>query len=40
MADKRVKMEDEFGQTYTNMINNISAEDLPKVLEMALNSKK
>jgi hypothetical protein len=29
-------MEDEPGQTYTNMMNNISAEDVPKVLEMAL----
>ena len=36
MADKKVEMEDEPGQTYDNMVNNISAEDVPKVLEMAL----
>ena len=36
MVDKKVEMEDEPGQTYTNMMNNISAEDVPKVLEMAL----
>jgi len=29
-------MEDEHGQTYTNMVQNISADDVPKVLEMAL----
>jgi len=36
MADKKVEMEDEHGQTYTNMVQNISADDVPKVLEMAL----
>jgi hypothetical protein len=36
MADKKVEMEDESGQTYTNMVQNISADDVPKVLEMAL----
>ena len=36
MVDKKVEMEDEPGQTYVNMVNNISAEDVPKVLEMAL----
>ena len=29
-------MEDESGQTYTNMVENISAEDVPNVLVMAL----
>jgi hypothetical protein len=36
LAEKKVEMEDEPGQTYTNMVENISAEDVPKVLEMAL----
>jgi hypothetical protein len=36
MADKKVEMEDQSGQTYTNMVQNISADDVPKVLEMAL----
>jgi hypothetical protein len=36
MVEKRVEMEDESGQTYTNMVENISTEDVPKVLEMAL----
>jgi hypothetical protein len=36
MVEKKVEMEDEPGQTYTNMAENISAEDVPKVLEMAL----
>ena len=36
MVEKKVEMEDEPGQTYNNMVNNISAEDVPKVLEMAL----
>ena len=36
LAEKKVEMEDEPGQTYTNMAENISAEDVPKVLEMAL----
>ena len=36
MVEKKVEMEDESGQDYTNMVQNISAEDVPKVLEMAL----
>ena len=36
LAEKKVEMEDEPEQTYTNMVENISAEDVPKVLEMAL----
>jgi len=36
MVDKKVEMEDKPGQTYTNMVENMSAEDVPKVLEMAL----
>lgn len=36
MADKNVEMEDDPDQNYTNMAENISAEDVPKVLEMAL----
>jgi hypothetical protein len=36
MVEKKVKMEDESGQTYTNMVENISAEDVPNVLVMAL----
>jgi hypothetical protein len=36
MVEKKVRMEDESGQDYTNMVQNISAEDVPKVLEMAL----
>jgi len=36
MVEKKVEMEDEPGQNYTNMVENISAEDVPKVLEMAL----
>ncbi|WP_048190355.1 hypothetical protein [Methanobacterium sp. SMA-27] len=36
MVEKRVEMEDESGQTYTNMVENISTEDVPKILEMAL----
>ena len=36
MVEKKVEMEDEPGQTYTNMVENISAADVPKVLEMAL----
>ena len=36
LLDKKVKMEDDPGQNYTNMVENISAEDVPKVLEMAL----
>jgi hypothetical protein len=36
MVDKKVVMEDETGQTYTNMVENISAEDVPKILEITL----
>ena len=36
MVEKKVEMEVEPGQNYTNMVENISAEDVPKVLEMAL----
>ncbi|ADZ09566.1 hypothetical protein Metbo_1324 [Methanobacterium lacus] len=36
MEDKKVGMKDDSGQNYTNMVENISAEDVPKVLEMAL----
>jgi hypothetical protein len=40
MADKKVMMEDDPNQNYTNMAENISAEDVPKVLEMALKIAK
>jgi hypothetical protein len=40
MADKKVVMEDDPNQNYTNMAENISAEDVPKVLEMALKIAK
>ena len=36
MADKKVEMEDDPKQNYTNMAQNISPADVPKVLEMAL----
>jgi len=36
MVEKKVEMEDDPEQDYTNMVENISAEDVPKVLEMAL----
>ena len=36
MVEKKIEIEDEPGQDYTNMVQNISAEDVPKVLEMAL----
>ena len=36
MVEKKVEMEDESGQNYTNMVENISAEDVPNVLVMAL----
>lgn len=36
MDEKNVEMEDDPDQTYTNMVQNISPEDVPKVLEMAL----
>lgn len=40
MASKKVVMEDDPNQNYTNMAQNISAEDVPKVLEMALKIAK
>jgi hypothetical protein len=40
MASKNVEMEDDPDQNYTNMAQNISAEDVPKVLEMALKIAK
>jgi hypothetical protein len=40
MAEKNVVMEDDPDQTYTNMAQNISPEDVPKVLEMALKIAK
>jgi hypothetical protein len=36
MKEKDVKLEDDPEQDYTNMAENISAKDVPKVLEMAL----
>lgn len=39
MAESEAEM-DEPGQTYTNMAQNISPEDVPKVLEMALKIAK
>ncbi len=36
MDEKNVVMEDDPDQTYTNMVQNISPKDVPKVLEMAL----
>lgn len=40
MAEKKVVMEDDPDQNYTQMAENISAEDVPKVLEMALKIAK
>ncbi len=40
MANKNIKIEDDPNQNYTNMAENISAEDVPKVLEMALKIAK
>lgn len=40
MAENNVEMEDIPNQSYTNMAENISAEDVPKVLEMALKIAK
>jgi hypothetical protein len=40
MAEKKVEMEDDPDQNYTNMAENIAAEDVPKVLEMALKIAK
>jgi hypothetical protein len=36
MTEKNVVMEDDPNQTYTSMVENISPDDVPKVLEMAL----
>ena len=36
MSEKNVEMKDESGESYTGMITDISPEDVPKVLEMAL----
>ena len=40
MAEKKVELEDDPNQDYTNMAENISADDVPKVLEMALKIAK
>jgi hypothetical protein len=40
MVEKDVVMEDDPNQTYTNMVQNISAEDVPQILEMALKIAK
>lgn len=40
MVEKDVVMEDDPNQTYTSMAQNISSEDVPKVLEMALKIAK
>ena len=40
MVQKDVVMEDDPNQTYTSMAQNISPEDVPKVLEMALKIAK
>lgn len=40
MVEKNVVMEDDPDQTYTNMVENISPDDVPKVLEMALKIAK
>ena len=40
LAEKKVELEDDPNQNYTNMAENISADDVPKVLEMALKIAK
>ncbi len=40
MAEEKFEMEDDPNQDYTNMAQNISREDVPKVLEMALKIAK
>ena len=40
MAKNNVELEDLPNQSYTNMAENISADDVPKVLEMALKIAK
>lgn len=40
MAEKNVEIEDIPNQSYINMAENISAEDVPTVLEMALKIAK
>ena len=36
MSEKNVEMKDESGESYNSMVTDISPEDVPKVLEMAL----
>ena len=36
MSKKSIEMEDESGESYGSMVTDISPEDVPKVLEMAL----
>jgi hypothetical protein len=40
MADEKFEMEDDPDQDYTNMAQNISKDDVPMVLEMALKIAK
>jgi hypothetical protein len=40
MRERKVEIEDDPEQDYTNMAENIAAEDVPKVLEMALKIAK
>ncbi len=40
MAEKKFEMEDEPSQDYTHMVQSISKEDVPKILEMALKIAK
>lgn len=40
ISNKNLEIEDDPDQNYTNMAENISAEDVPKVLEMALKIAK
>ncbi|MFY9637767.1 MAG: hypothetical protein WAK14_03065 [Methanobacterium sp.] len=40
MADEKFEMDDDPDQDYTNMAQNISKDDVPKVLEMALKIAK
>jgi hypothetical protein len=36
MSEKNIEMEDESGESYGSMVTDISPEDVPKVLEIAL----
>ena len=36
MSEKNVEMKDESGESYNSMVTDISPEDVPKVLELAL----